>query len=146
VKRWLLLVVLAASLGFNVFFALGFWRATWTLRQLQAPGGHGRLVAAQLDLDPEQRQRRDQLLERTRSESRALQAVQGLRAEFWAELAKSPPNVERVHALVDSSAELHTKAKHLAVDHIIEFLSFLRPDQRREYLKMIHRTTIFDHE
>ncbi len=139
-------LLLALSLAFNLFFALGFVRATWTLRRLRTPTGRAALVATRLDLDPQQRQHRDRLLERARAEVRSLERSEALRAEYWAELAGTPPDPQRLHELVDRSAAAHTQARHAAVDYMVDFLAVLRPEQRREFLDVARRTTVLDQQ
>jgi hypothetical protein len=133
----LLWLSLAVSLGFNLFFVIGYATTGRALRKARTPAGRMELIAQRLELDEEQQERLDGLWAGTRRQGRELwEASLESREALWRELDRDEPSAERLHALVEESMGLQLEAQLLAIDKTLELLRILDQDQRQALLRM----------
>ncbi len=113
-----LIILLAASLAFNVFFAVGFLCAKKQMRLTCSPQGRMELMAKELDLTEEQYERLQQ----------RRQSMGSKRQTFLAELIKNKPDQK----LLESFA-----LERIAL--MQEFMSDLSPEQKQKFVEMINK-------
>lgn len=130
-------VLFAVSLGFNVFFAVGSYRAREELEQarrhndrLNTFPGQAEAYVEQLDLDIQQREEFEMLMEETMQErERICRESMTLLNRFLKEVVKEDPDREVIAQYIHSPYV--TQHRKLMADKIREFMTVLRPPQRR---------------
>lgn len=136
--RKLLWVLLAASVAFNGFFAVGYFRARSQAQALQTFEGRARLWTQDLDLDAHQQEVFERLLrETTRLRGESRRAGAPLTERMLAELAKDQPDeaVLLAYARQDRPAEYRQALVFLLRD----FVAALRPEQKQRFLESLRR-------
>lgn len=131
-------VLLAASIGFNVFYAVGYYRAKATSEALQSFEGRARVFAQALELDASQREVFERMLAqasraRMQSKQRALPATEA----FLEELSRPEPDEAKLleHAARDANAEY----RQTTVLMMRDFMKVLGPEQRRTFIQAIRQ-------
>jgi uncharacterized membrane protein len=136
-KRNILLLVLALSLMFNVFFAVGYLRAREVARTISQSPDTARLAAEELDLDEAQRAVFTELRSAMDDERETLrEGIALAREELLDELDRPSPDLDRVQTLIDREAEYHRQLRMAAAERMRQFVEMLSPEQRRE---LFHR-------
>ncbi|MEX0774904.1 MAG: hypothetical protein WD042_04215 [Phycisphaeraceae bacterium] len=128
---WILLV---ASLGFNVFFAVGYYNVSRTAQEMKSFEGRARQFTQQLKLDDKQEAVFEQMLAET-SKARAAAKRERLPAfnTFLTELAREQPN-EKV--LLDyAEQDFMREYRRQNALRMAEFLAVLTPQQKQTFLK-----------
>ena len=135
-KRRLLLALLALSVALNLFFVGG---ALWI--RLHSPAEWGsqeqryRRMAAELDLDTQQRAGFDRYVAAMRSHTDRMRAeVSPLVATAWDEIGKPQADTEQVTRLFDEAAEKRREFQREATSQTLAFLSVLSPAQREKFI------------
>jgi Spy/CpxP family protein refolding chaperone len=138
-SRRLLLALLVISLVLNLFFVVG---AAWTRwngsDQLPGPAQRFQQMAAQLDLDPQQRIAFNDYAAamRTRTEKMHEQ-VAPLIAAAWEEIAKPQADPAQVMRLFDEAAEKRREFQREATGQTLAMLATLTPAQRSKFVAII---------
>jgi Spy/CpxP family protein refolding chaperone len=137
-RLWVAL--LAVSLVLNLCFIAG---AVWS--RLHPPPGRMdfaeryRQMAAQLDLDPQQRAAFDRYVSAVRSRSEQMrQQTDPLMNAGWDELAKPQPDTAKVEQLFDEAAEKRRAVQHETASQTVELLASLSPAQRAKFVQIMH--------
>ena len=136
--RWIAL--LAVSLVLNLCFIAG---AVWS--RMYPPAGRldlaerYRQMAAQLDLDPQQRAAFDRYVAATRSRGEQMrQETDPLMSAAWDELAKPKPDTARVEQLFDEASEKRRAMQHETATQTVDLLGALSPEQRAKFVSIMH--------
>ncbi len=134
--RWLLLMGLALSVLFNVFFAAGYIRATSNTSDIATTTTDGddapqtRQIENELNLTPDQQLAFD---EARLAASEDLQAIQDrmtlARQSIIAELQRPDPQLERLMGAVREEAELYGQKRLVEIERLNSFLQTLSPQQ-----------------
>jgi Spy/CpxP family protein refolding chaperone len=137
-RLWIAL--LAVSLVLNLCFIAG---AVWS--RLNPPPARVdlaeryRQMAAQLDLDPQQRAAFDRYVGAIRNRTDQMrQETDPLMSAAWQELGKPQPDNAKVAQLFDEAAEKRRATQHEATSQTIELLSTLSPAQRAKFVSIMH--------
>ncbi|MCP3905998.1 MAG: hypothetical protein GY715_20430 [Planctomycetes bacterium] len=140
-KRNLLLLTLALSLLFNVFFAVGYVRAKMQAKLNEdAPNRVSRDVARELELDDGQREVFRQLRQRIGEETAVYDEGLALaREEMMTELERSEADLDRIDEISERMAELHREKRLASVDVYEEFKKVLSPRQRERLTHHMQR-------
>jgi Spy/CpxP family protein refolding chaperone len=146
-KRMILWVLLAASLGFNAFFVFGLVQARGATRKSKTAEGRAVLLADRLALNKDQQAAYRRIRGAAASEAEHLYARHGADAAngaFWAEIAKSEPDLELVRDLHQQTLAYRNEIEFLRIRAMVEFQRHLTPDQRRKFLQIVReRKTLF---
>ena len=136
-RLWIAL--LAVSLVLNLCFIAG---AVWS--RMHPPAGRldlaerYRQMAAQLDLDPQQRAAFDRYVAGIRSRTEQMrQDTDPLMSAGWEELAKPQPDTAKVERLFDEAAEKRRATQHEATSQTVELLGALSPAQRAKFVAVM---------
>ena len=117
-KTKVLPILLAVSLAFNVFFALGYFQAKKQMQLAQSPQGRMELLAKELNLTEKQYDRFQQ----------RRQSMGPKRQAFLAELIKDKPDQK----LLESFA-----LERIAL--MQEFMRDLSPEQKQKFVEIINK-------
>ena len=136
-------ILLAASIGFNIFFAAGYVRSQQLAERLTTPEGRAEVMAERLSFDEKQMEVLRQVADRLKKEAdQAREANRDNMEAFWTELDRGDPDSEKVMDLMDKSeGRLHEYRKS-QVRGMIEIARSLKPDQRKQYLNMVRNNTL----
>lgn len=139
-RRSLLLGLLAVSLVLNLFFVGG---ALWIrFDRPAAPGFDRRFerIAAQLDLNPDQRAGFERYVEgmRTRSEDMRRE-IAPLIAAAWDEIAQPRADASRIMRNYDTASEKWREFQHASTTQTLDFLARLSPAQRSKFVSIVRR-------
>jgi Spy/CpxP family protein refolding chaperone len=133
-RLWIAL--LAVSLVLNLCFVAG---AVWS--RLHPPAARVdlaeryRQMAAQLDLDAQQRTAFDHYVGAIRGRTEQVrQDTDPLMNAAWDELAKPQPDMTRVESLFDEAAEKRRAMQHETTTQTVQLLSALSPAQRAKFV------------
>jgi Spy/CpxP family protein refolding chaperone len=133
-RLWIAL--LAVSLVLNLCFIAG---AVWS--RVHPPAARFdlaeryRQMAAQLDLDPQQRTAFDRYVGAIRSRTEQIrQDTDPLMSAAWEELAKPQPDMGKVERLFDEAAEKRRAMQHETTAQTVELLGALSPAQRAKFV------------
>ena len=140
-RRQLLLAALAVSLVLNLFFIAG---AVWTRLNTPAaaPSYAQRLesIAAQLDLNPEQRSGFERYLTSMRAHSTKMrQEIAPLIAGAWDEMAEPQADAGRIMQRFDEASQKWRAFQHESTTQTLDFLALLTPAQRSRFITLVHR-------
>jgi Spy/CpxP family protein refolding chaperone len=137
-RLWIALV--AVSLVLNLCFIAG---AVWS--RLHPPAGRldlaerYRQMAAQLDLDSQQRAAFDRYVAAIRSRGEQMrQETDPLMSAAWDELAKPKPDTARVEQLFDEAGEKRRAMQHETTSQTVNLLGALSPAQRAKFVSIMH--------
>lgn len=137
-RLWIALV--AVSLVLNLCFIAG---AVWS--RLHPPAGRldlaerYRQMAAQLDLDSQQRAAFDRYVAAIRSRGEQMrQETDPLMSAAWDELAKPKPDTARVEQLFDEAGEKRRAMQHETTSQTVDLLGALSPVQRAKFVSIMH--------
>jgi len=138
-----LLLLLATSICFNVFFIGGYLKSRAKLNRLKTVEGRMRLIAERLDLTGSQEEaliRRRMLL---KADIDAYRTAKGAAIDaYWEEMVKETPDTEKIDALLEATSDKREETK-LVVDCIRDIMAELTPDQRRAFAKMLREKNYF---
>jgi len=125
-------ILLAASLAFNVFFAIGYVQAKDRVAKSRGFKARARMIARKLDLDDRQQKAFEGILgefDQLR-EDRAPQ-----RDAFMAELIKDEPDQKRLEEYMTGDDATKRRLANLAL--MRKFIGLLTPAQRQKYVRLI---------
>lgn len=135
-RRRLLLALLVISAVLNLCFVAG---AVWT--RLHAPAGwpspeqRYQQMAAELDLNPQQRIGFDRYVAAMRAHTEKMhQQIRPLIGSTWDEIAKPDADVGQITGRFDEASEKWRQFQHEATIQTVDFLSILSPEQRSKFV------------
>ncbi len=139
----ILLLLLALSIGFNVFFAAGYLRARREFERMQQRNkmlqtfeGRCQLFIEKLDLDLQQRGVFEQLLKEFMEKNRTLAEEQHDELErFLQEIVKDKPDPLVTEDYINNPRVF--EQRRIMVEQLLEFMRYLSPEQRRELANTI---------
>jgi Spy/CpxP family protein refolding chaperone len=133
------MALLAVSLVLNLCFIAG---ALWS--RLNPPPARldlaerYRQMAAQLDLDPQQRAAFDRYVGGIRARSEQMrQETDPLMSAAWEELAKPQPDTAKVERLFDEAGDKRRAMQHEATSQTVALLNALSPEQRAKFVAIM---------
>ena len=135
-RRRVLATLLVISAALNLFFVAG---ALWTHLHARAgwagPEQRYQKMAAELDLDPQQRIGFDKYVAaiRGRTEKMHLQ-VTPLIGAAWEEIGRPQADGAQVLRLFDEAADKRREFQHEAMTKTLELLALLTPPQREKFV------------
>ena len=130
---WVLFVLLAASVGFNAFFAVGYQQAKHAADEAQTFEGRARLFAAKLNLDASQQKEFEKLLSQTMEKRKKSKLETWPEKEtLFAEFEKATPDEKALQAYAekDHGQTLRKDMMQMTSD----LLKILRPDQKKIFI------------
>ena len=138
-----LLLLLAASICFNVFFIGGYLKSRAKLNRLKTVEGRMQLLAEKLDLTDTQ----EEALIRRRMQLKAdIDKYKVAKAAdidaYWEEIVKDTPDTEKIDALLAATSDRREETK-LVVDCIGDIMAELTPDQRSAFANMLREKNYF---
>ncbi len=130
---WILLV---ASVGFNVFFYVGYLNAKRTALELQSFHGRAELFAKPLQLDPHQRQVFEKMLtDAARKRAQVREARLPQVKTFLNELAKPQPDQKVLLDYADQDAMRDYRRTTVLL--MRDFMAVLKPQQKQKFIAEI---------
>jgi Spy/CpxP family protein refolding chaperone len=141
-RRALPWMVLTVSVGFNLFFVVGYYQAkrdadaALAQARLHAAEQQNRIdgLVAQLNLTQHQTRKLDEVRQRAKEPLVALmQQRLNLTRQYWNELGKANPDRKRLRSLITSMQEKQAEMKTLAAERMTEFTAMLDPQQRQRW-------------
>lgn len=137
-KTRLLTCFLVLSAGFNVFFILGYVKTSRVLVQLRTPEGRVQLISDRLGLEQDQREQLAALMTELRSRQAEIkQANQAANDDFWYEIMKDEPDMQKVATLVAKSSQPLEASRQLGAEYLQEIMKVLDAGQRQALARMI---------
>lgn len=137
-KRHILWILLAGSLAFNGFFALGFIQARNMVEKFQSPKGRAEILAERLKLTPEQKKvfwREGMAIARQGMEiAKELEKDQN---RFFAEVLKENPDREIIFQILSQTNDERARLTRIRTEHWMVIMQSLRPEQRRLFVDLI---------
>lgn len=137
-KRHILWILLAGSLAFNGFFALGFIQARNMVQKFQSPQGRAEILAERLKLTPEQKKvfwREGQAIARQGLEiAKELEKVNN---RFFAEVLKENPDREVIFQILGQTNDDRARLTRIRTEHWMIIMRSLRPEQRQLFVDLI---------
>ena len=137
-KRYLLWILLAGSLAFNGFFALGFIQARNMVQKFQSPQGRAEILAERLKLTPEQKTvfwREGRAIAR-----QGLEIAQELEKDqhrFFAEVQKDNPDREVILQILNQTNDERARLTRIRTEHWMIIMRSLKPEQRQLFVDLI---------
>lgn len=135
-NKKLMYILLAISLGFNVFFTVGFLHARKQIESGRTFRGRAERFAKMLQLETEQYKQFQELL----AEAEQVREIRRPQREaFLNELIKEEPDEKVLEDfLLGESMQKHCRAR-LAL--MRKFAGLLRPEQRERFVEIIKKRT-----
>ncbi|MDD5555816.1 MAG: hypothetical protein PHN82_01065 [bacterium] len=131
-------IALAASVCFNAFFVIGYWRARTTIGELATDEGRVRLIARRLGLSEEQEERFLALRRRFEEERALYDAEHAAEADaFWEEMSRDDPDMELIREMLAYSAEMRRELRDRGTEYMREAFHLLSREQRQALARMI---------
>ncbi len=135
-RRRVLVTLLAISAVLNLCFVAG---AVWTRLHAPAPWPSPeqryQQMAAQLDLDPQQRIGFDRYVAAMRARTETMrQEVRPLIGSTWDEIAKPDADVGQITRRFDEASEKWRQFQHESTIQTLDFLAILAPEQRAKFV------------
>ncbi|MBC2715899.1 MAG: hypothetical protein HF978_11380 [Desulfobacteraceae bacterium] len=139
-RNRLLVIFLIISVGFNVFFILGYARSRHVVEMLKTREGLTEFVSKKLKLNQEQKLAFFQLGEKIWIKKLNMKKQYGKEAEtFWAELLKNNPDPQIISAGFELRSTLDRELQPLKQDFLIIFLKILTPEQRKLFVNLLRK-------
>jgi uncharacterized membrane protein len=140
-RQHLLWVLLTLSVVLNLCFIVG---AVWIRIHPPAmpPGSAERLqrIAAELPLDPQQRQAFDRYAQTVRGRMEKMRReVEPLIGQGWAEIAKPDADEAAVMQLFDEAAQARRGFQRELTTATLSFLATLSPEQRANFVELARK-------
>ncbi len=140
-SRNLLLVAALVSIGFNIFFVVGYRRsraARATLDKLKTDRGYVELLSRRLDLTAAQEANLVAIREELQKDTEAFNRANSSEIDaFWEEMVKDSPDPARLQRLERSLSAKRKEMRLRVVERIREAFACLTPAQRRVLARMI---------
>ncbi len=138
-------VLLTLSVALNLCFVAG---AVWIRVHPPAPpfGPSERLqrIAAELPLDPQQRQAFDRYAQAVHTLMEKMhQQVDPQISDAWSELAKPDADETRVSHALDEAGETRRGFMRAVTAETLSFLSTLSPEQRAKFVELARRRLLW---
>lgn len=135
-RQRLLVTLLAISAVLNLFFVAG---ALWTRMHPPAawpsPQQRYQQMAAELDLNPQQRIGFDRYVAAMRARTETMhQEIRPLVGSTWDEIAKPDADLGKITARFDEASEKWRRFQHEGTAQTLDFLSILSPEQRAKFV------------
>lgn len=127
-------ILLAVSLAFNVFFAVGYFQAKGRMAKRRTFKGRARIIARKLNLDDHQQQAFESFLGEF-DQLRKDRAPQ--RDAFMAELIKDKPDEKLLEEHVAGEAARKRRLAKLALRR--KFIGLLTPQQREQFVQLVKK-------
>ena len=124
-------ILLAVSLAFNVFFAVGYGQAKGRMAKSRGFKGRIRIIARKLNLDDRQQQAFESILGEF-DQLRKDRAPQ--RDAFMAEMIKDKPDEKLLEEFMAGEAATTRRLANLAL--MRKFIGMLTPQQREQYVQL----------
>jgi Spy/CpxP family protein refolding chaperone len=136
-RLWAALFVV--SLALNLCFVAGaIWSRTHAPPARTDIAEFYRQMAAELDLDPQQRAAFDRYVAAMRSRMDQMrQETDPLINAAWEEIAKPQPDAAKVEQLFDESAEKRRVFQREAASQMLAFVATLSPAQRGKFVQLM---------
>jgi len=125
-------ILLAVSLAFNVFFAIGYVQAKDRMAKSRGFKARARMIARKLDLDDRQQKAFEDILGQF-DQLRKDRAPQ--RDAFMAELIKDEPDDRRLEEYMTGEEAKNRRLANLAL--MRKFIGILTPQQRQKYVELV---------
>jgi len=139
-SEFALTVLLAISLGFNIFFASGFFSAKADLRQAKTLPGRVEFIANTLRLSDEQREAFRRLRDELFKMGREIKAENREVIEsFWQEILKDQPDSAKIEDALSHAAAARREFAAAATQKMKEFLAMLDQGQREACAQLIRK-------
>lgn len=138
VKRRILWILLAGSIAFNVFFALGFIQARNTVAKFQTPKGRAEILAGRLKLTPEQQKvfwREGRAIARKGLE--IAEEIDKVQNQFFAEVQKDNPSREVVFQILSQTNDERARLTRIRTEHWMVVMQSLTPEQRKLFVDLV---------
>ena len=135
-KLKVLWLLLAASIAFNVFFALGAFNTRKVAIRAGTPGGWSEVFADKIGLDEQQKAAYEAWHDNGTAQRRERSTK--YRADFdkfWAEIVKDEPDEAVLEEFIQSSQGGDLRRRFVARTR--ELMEILRPDQRKAAVEML---------
>jgi Spy/CpxP family protein refolding chaperone len=135
-RRRLILTLLTLSVALNLFFVAGAaWMRLHGRAEGPTPEQRYQQMAAELDLDPQQRIGFDRYVAAMRARTANMREQVGpLIAAAWQELGKPQADQAQVMRLFDEAAEKRREFQREATTQTLAFLAVLSPAQRSKFV------------
>jgi uncharacterized membrane protein len=135
-RRRLLVILLIVSALLNLFFVAG---AAWTRLHASArwpsPEQRYQQMAAELDLNPQQRIGFDRYVAAMRARTENMrQQIRPLIGSTWDEIAKPDADVGQITRRFDEASEKRREFQREATVQTLDFLTILSPAQRSKFV------------
>lgn len=137
-RRHILAVLLVISAVLNLFFVAG---AVWT--RLHPPAGRPspeqryQQMAAELDLDPQQRIGFDRYVAAMRARTETMhQQIGPLMGGTWDEMAKPDADLGQIMRRFDEASEKWRRFQRESTVQTLDFLAILSAEQRAKFVAM----------
>ncbi len=139
-KRNILLLLLAISLGFNIFFLAGYLKAKHDAKLRKTLAGRAQLVAKKADLSHYEKQRLVSLLRKTlQVKKELLQAKRRIAHLFKTQMQREHPNIVELKKAIKEYQSHKKKLLRNLRQNWREFLLSLPPKKRRKLRAILHR-------
>ncbi len=142
-KKTLIWMIMAASLGLNAAFVGGYFVAEQRAERVSR-GGAAEIVVERLRLNEAQKQLFLTLRSKARQAFRQLSDEEVLTVEaYWRELLKAKADILAIKSVVEKSAVQRVQF-NLEVSALLhEFLATLNPSQRDIFVSTLRRRNLF---
>jgi len=127
-------ILLAVSLAFNIFFAVGYVHAKGRMAKRRGFKGRARIVARKLKLDDRQQQELESIFGEF-DQLRKDRAPQ--RDAFMAELIKDEPDEKLLEEFMAGEAAKTRRLAKLAL--MRKFIRLLTPQQREQFVQLVKK-------
>lgn len=136
----LLLIFLAISVGFNIFFIGSYTHTRKVVKKWFTPAGRLQIITERLDLTKDQQKKFILMKRELKSEGSkiGLEHVVDVNV-FWREVVKDNPDPQKIETLLERSFQGLKDYKVLSVECMLKFLKALSPEQREIYVKIVRK-------
>ncbi|BDY12061.1 Spy/CpxP family protein refolding chaperone [Hydrogenimonas cancrithermarum] len=139
-KTKLLLILLAASLGFNIFFTIGYFSAKKHLGKAKTFEARVALAAEKLSLDERQKNQLFSIIKTSREKIQQLKRDQKKTVQlFKSEFEKSSPDIERLKKAMRKIENERKRVRSEIAAQWKTFFESLSDKQRKRVMNMLAR-------
>jgi hypothetical protein len=140
----LLLIFLAISVGFNIFFIGSYMHTRKVLKKWFTPAGRMQIITERLDLTKTQQKKFIQMKRELKFKGSkiGLKHIVDVNV-FWREVVKDNPDSQKIDTLFERSFQGLKDYKILSIECMLKFLKTLTLEQREIYVNMAKKAKSF---
>ncbi len=136
-KIKLICLLLAASVAFNIFFAIGYQEAKSEMELSKTRRGRDELLRRELDLDAQQQKAYEEMQANYAAQRQGRRKdIRAQYSKFWAAIMQDEPDEKALEEFIQAASDGKARRRR-SVERMKTLMKILRPEQREHVRESI---------